>query len=51
MATEDNITENASEMPVAAESVEMEVYININQGSKGIRQWSINWCTSPMMIK
>ena len=29
MATEDNITE----MPVAAESVEMEVYININQGS------------------
>ena len=21
-----------------------------NQGSKGIRQWPINWCTFPMMI-
>ena len=20
------------------------------QGSKGIRQWPINWCTSPMII-
>ena len=23
---------------------------HIDQGSKGIRQWSINWCTSQMMI-
>ena len=21
------------------------------QGSKGIRQWPINWCTSPIMIQ
>ena len=22
----------------------------LGHGSKGIRQWSVNWCTSPMMI-
>ncbi len=22
----------------------------LDQGSKGIRQWPINWCTSPMIM-
>jgi len=26
------------------------VITDIVQGAKGIRQWAINWCISPMMI-